>query len=88
VELETKNNNILEKIENEIIELDIITKNYLQNELPKFQKDINRMFRFLDDSKKNVGDFEVEMDELIMQDLHLLQNEDYDFGDDMDGDDF
>ena len=87
-ELETKNNNVLEKIENEIIELDIITKNYLRNELPKFQKDINRMFRFLDDSKKNVGDFEVEIDELIMQDLHLLQNEDYDFGDDMDTDEF
>ncbi|NCA22831.1 MAG: hypothetical protein EBS86_17085, partial [Crocinitomicaceae bacterium] len=80
--------NVLEKIENEIIELDIITKNYLRNELPKFQKDINRMFRFLDDSKKNVGDFEVEIDELIMQDLHLLQNEDYDFGDDMDTDEF
>lgn len=55
VELETKNNNILEKIENEIIELDIITKNYLQNELPKFQKISIECFDFWMIAKKMLG---------------------------------
>lgn len=78
LELEKKNNNVFEKIESEINNLDIIKNNYLQNELPKLQKDINRMIRFLEDSKKNISDTDsnidiYEINENSMYDYKLMK---------------